>query len=330
VQERIATIAGVESFALTTGVPPSDGGERLLEVDRFAGDVDERPRFVSTVTISPTFFDVVRRPVLRGRGFDERDGVPGAEAVIVNERLAAQFFPGEDPIGRRVRFTVRQPRAGQPAESWRTIVGVSAPIHHGSPQDGYLNAVVYMPYRQEVPATASLLIRSRLPAATLMEAVRREVRAVDRDQPVFTIQTVQEMMAEDRWIYRVYGTLFAVLAAIAIGLSFVGVYAVAAYSVAQRTQEIGVRMAIGAQRRHVSWLVLKRGIAQLLIGIPLGLAGAMALGVVIERMLVDLTPGDPLTLMLVSILLSGVALGACVVPARRAARVDPMIALRAE
>jgi putative ABC transport system permease protein len=268
--------------------------------------------------------------MLRGRGFDDNDGAPGLETVIVNEQLAAQFFPGEDPIGRRLRFAVRQPRPGQPVDTWRTVIGVSAHIHHGSPQDGYVNAVAYIPYRQEAPATASLLIRSRLPAATLIESVRRVVVAIDRDQPLFTIQTVREMMAQDRWRYRVYGSLFAVLAAIAIALSSVGVYAVISYSVAQRTQEIGVRMAVGAQRRPVSWLVLKRGVLQLLVGLPLGLAGAFALGVVIESMLVEMTPGDPLTLIVVALILTVVSLVACVIPARRAARVDPMMALRAE
>ena len=186
-EPRLGAIPGIEAVAMTTGVPPLDGGERPLEID--GRTPDEQPRFVSIVTISPRFFDVVRVPPLRGRTFHDSDGAPGAETVLINERLASQFFPGEDPIGRRLRFTQREPAPDQPAPVWRTIVGITPSIRHGDPQDAYLNAVVYLPYRQESPGAASLLVRSGLPPSSVMDAVRREVQAIDRDQPVFTIQT---------------------------------------------------------------------------------------------------------------------------------------------
>ena len=163
-----------------------------------------------------------------------------------------------------------------------------------------------------------------------MDAVRREVQALDRDQPVFTIQTVEQLLSAERWPLRVFGSLFAVFAVIALVLSALGLYAVMAYSVTERTQEIGVRMAVGAQPRHVWWLILRRGLLQLAIGVPLGLAGALALGVVLQRMLVDMTPGDPFTFAGITVLLAVVAIAACLLPARRAARVDPMVALRIE
>jgi ABC-type antimicrobial peptide transport system permease subunit len=163
-----------------------------------------------------------------------------------------------------------------------------------------------------------------------MEAVRREVRAIDQDQPVFTIQTVEEMLAAGRWPYRIFGSLFVVLGVIALVLSCVALYAVMAYSVTQRTQEIGVRMALGAQRQQVSWLILKRGFVQLAIGLPLGLTGALALGVVLQGILVDMIPGDPLTLAAVTMLLTIVSVAACLIPALRATRIDPVVALRAE
>ena len=329
-EPRLAAIPGVELSAVTTGVPPLDGGERLLQVDGPGRPPDERPEFVSTVAITPRFFEVVGRPVIRGRSFHEADGAAGTETVIVNERLAARFFPGQDPIGRRVRFTVRVPVAGVAPEPWRTIVGVSAPIRHGSMQDAYLNDVAYIPSRQDAPRAASLVVRSALPPASVMDAVRRAVQAIDRDQPVFTIQTVEEMLAAGRWPYRVFGTLFAVLAVIALVLSSVALYSVMAYSVTQRTQEIGVRMALGAQRPQVMWLIVKRGLGQLAIGLPFGLAGALGLGMVLRGILVDMMPGDPLTFATITVLLTTVSIAACLLPARRATRVDPVVALRAE
>ena len=275
-ESRLATIPGVEAVAVTTGVPPHDGGERLLETDASAQTPDWRPLFVGTVTVTPRFFDALGVPVVRGRQFQSRDGVPGTETVIINERLAAQYFSGQEPLGRRIRFTTRD-RSSGPSDPWRTIVGVVPTIKHGSPQDGYENAVVYIPYRQETPGTASLLIRSPLAPQSLMDTVRREVQAIDPDQPVWSIQTLSQVLAETRWWWRTWGTMFSVFALIGLLLSAVGLYAVIAYSVAQRTQEIGVRMALGAQRATVCWMVLKRAVAQLAIGLTLGLSGAFVL-----------------------------------------------------
>ena len=138
-------------------------------------------------------------PLVRGRNFHDGDGAPGSETVVINEDLAARFFPGEDPIGRRLRFTEREPAPGRPPDAWRTIVGVSGRILHGSSLDLYVNAVVYIPYRQESPAAASLLVRSALPPGSVMDGVRREVQAIDPDQPIFTIQTLEQLLALDRW-----------------------------------------------------------------------------------------------------------------------------------
>jgi putative ABC transport system permease protein len=327
-EPRLAAIPGIEAVAMTTGVPPLDGGERPLEID--GRTPEEQPRFVSIVTIGPRFFDVVRVPPLRGRTFDEIDGAPGSETVIINERLASQFFSGEDPIGRRLRFAQPELAPGQPVPVWRTIVGITPTIRHGDPQGAYLNAVVYIPYRPESPGAASLLVRSGLPPGSVMDAVRREVQAIDQDQPVFTIQTMDQTLAESRWPYRVFGSLFAIVAVIALVLSSVGLYAVMAYSVTQRTQEIGVRMALGAQKRQVSWLILKRGLLQLAIGVTLGLAGALALSRVLQGVLVEISPSDPVTFAAITFLLTVVSIAACLLPARRAMRVDPVVALRAE
>jgi len=329
IEPRLAAIPGVDGVSVTTGVPPLDGGERLLEIDGPAGSSDP-PIFVGTVAIDPHFFDVLGVRLLRGRSFTESDGAPGAETVVVNERLATQFFPREDPIGRRLRFTRRDAPAGTSADGWRTIVAVSPTIRQGSPTDEYLNAVVYIPLRQESPAAASLLIRSSLPPGSVMDAVRRVVRTIDPDQPVLGLLTVSQLLAQDRWWYRTWGGLFGILAAIALLLSCVGLYAVMAYSVAERTQEIGVRLALGAQRRQVSWLILERGLWQLAVGLALGFAGSLALTRVLPGGLVSMTPHDPVAVAAITVLLSLVSIAACLAPARRAMRVDPVVALRAE
>ena len=331
VEARLAAIPGVEAVAVTNGVPPHDGGERLLETDATVRTDGWRPVHVGTVTITAPFFDVLGVPLVRGRAFQSTDGAPGRETVIVNERLAAQFFPGEDPLGRRLRFVPGNRASGTPVESWRTIVGIVPSIKHGAPQDGYENAVVYIPYRQETPAAVSLLVRSALPPQAIVDAMRREVQAVDADQPVWSIQTLPQVLAETRWWWRTWGTMFGVFAAIALVLSAVGLYAVIAYSVAQRTPEIGVRMALGAPGAAVCWMVLRRAVAQLAIGLTLGLLGAFVLSDFLWGSgMIVIAPSDPLTYAAIALVLSAVSIAASLAPARRAMRIDPVVALRAE
>jgi putative ABC transport system permease protein len=220
--------------------------------------------------------------------------------------------------------------SGEPGEVWRRVVGIGPSVRHNEARDIELTAAMYVPYRQEPPVGASLVVRSRLPPASVMDAVRKVVQSVDADQPVFTIQTLDEMLADSRWPFRVFGTIFAIIAFVALALSAVGLYAVMAYSVTQRTQEIGLRMALGAESGQVSWLILKRGLVQLAIGLTLGLAGAFALSRVMRRLLIGVTPTDPLTFGTITLLLTLVAMAACLVPARRATRVDPLIALRTD
>jgi ABC-type antimicrobial peptide transport system permease subunit len=163
-----------------------------------------------------------------------------------------------------------------------------------------------------------------------MNAVRAAVQSVDPDQPVFTIQTMDQMVAQATWPYRVFGSLFAIFAVIALVMSGVGLYAVMAYSVTQRTPEIGVRMALGANAASVIWLIFKRGLWQMGIGLSLGLLAAFGVSRVLTSLLVDITATDPLTFATITAILASVAIAACLIPARRATRVDPLVALRAD
>jgi predicted permease len=328
---KLASVPGVDAMSYTTSVPPQGAGRRNLEIDGApARAPEDRGPEAVVVTISPGFFDTVGVTLTRGRDLHDKDGTPGAETAVVNERLASQLFPNEDPLGRRIRFAGVAGQQNAPPQPWRTIVGVSPSIRHNSPEDLEVAAVVYVPHRQEAPGGAAVLVRSTLPPGSVMHAVAREVQAIDPDQPVFAVQTLDEMLARQRWPFRVFGGLFAIFALIALVLSSVGLYAVMAYSVTARTSEIGVRMALGAAGRQVSWLILRQGFVQLAIGLILGLTGAYFLSRVLSAILVQTTPTDPATFTAITILVVLVSVAACLIPARRATRVDPLVALRAE
>jgi putative ABC transport system permease protein len=334
IEPRLASLPGVERAALTTSIPPFGFGSRPIEFDgRPSPKFDDAPR-VGTVTVSPPFFEVVGVSVVRGRGFTDTDGSPGSETAVINERMVAEHFKGEDPLGKRIRFMQPSPQPGQtpPATPvWRTIVGVVTTIRHSPPQEGESLSAIYVPWRQDSPGFASILLRSSASPDTIMAAVRSEVRNIDPDQPVFNLRTMDRMMQQQMWPYRVFGTLFLIFASIGLLLSAVGLYAVMAYSVTQRTQEIGVRMALGAQGKQVTWMVLRRGLIQLGLGLAIGLGGGLFAGRALpSRILVQTTSTDPWTFIAITLILSIVAVTACLVPARRAMRVDPLVALRAE
>jgi ABC-type antimicrobial peptide transport system permease subunit len=210
------------------------------------------------------------------------------------------------------------------------IVGVSPNVRQDNPQNLEPAAVVYMPFRQAPTRTILMLMRTTVPPAGVAEPLRMAVRDLDPEQPLYNLRTQDEALAQARWPWRVFGTLFVVFAVIALVLSAVGLYAVTAYSVAQRTQEIGVRIALGATRGQVSWMILRRGLVQLAIGLAIGLVAAYFASGVLRQLLVQMSPTDPVTFIGITLLLVLVTMTACLLPARRAMRVDPVVALRAE
>ena len=329
-QPRIEALPGIVGSAIATSVPPLTDEEWRVEIDGRPPIDDERRPFVETVTVTPGYFDVIGVPIARGRAFSETDGAAGSEASIISHTMAQRHFAGEDPIGRRIRFVPRGIGPDEPPQPWRTIVGVAAPFMQGSMDEAFRSSVIFLPLRQQRPRTASLIVRSALPPNDVMAAVRSTVQSIDNDQPVFTIETLENVIKFERLFHGLFGSVFGILAAIAMTLSAVGVYSVMAYAVTQRTQEIGVRMAVGAQRHHVSWLFLKRCLIQLSLALAIGLPGALGLGQIVSFNLVEIEPSDPLTIISISLAVIAVALASCVIPVRNAARVDPMIALRAD
>ncbi len=328
-QPRLEAIPGVQQVALSTSVPPLYRGEIWQFEVQGATYVDDDSRpWVDAEIITPNYFAVLGVAVNRGRALTTADGAAGSESIVISHTMVSRYFAGQDPVGQRIRFVQRDDDT-EP-QPWRTIVGVSGPMLHGSSDEAFRSPVAYIPLRQSAPRTASVMVRSSLPAARVMAAVRSAVQSIDRDQPVFAVQTMAELLAEERLIYQIFSTLFAVLAAIALALSAVGIYGVMAYAVTQRTQEIGVRMAVGAQRWQVSWLFLKRGLVQLALGLVLGVPAALALATVARFKLVEVEPSDPVTMVGITLVLAAVSITASLLPVRRAARVDPVTALRSE
>ena len=207
---------------------------------------------------------------------------------------------------------------------------MSPDIRQRALQDPEPDPVVYVPHRIESPRNSTLILRTRGDPAAVTALVRDTMRVLEPDLPLFNIQTLDELLADQRWMFRTFGAMFAIFALIALVLSAVGLYAVTAYSVTQRTQELGLRVALGAPPGQVLWLVLRQGLLQLAIGLPIGLAGAFAVGRLLESVLVQTSPADPVTIVSIVAVVVGAAMLASLWPALHAARLDPSAALRYE
>jgi putative ABC transport system permease protein len=326
--QRLAGLGGVEAATIATTTPIGGGFRRLLAIDGHEPAAGDLPQGVTLVVIGPRYFETMGLRLARGRLFDAQDGTPGHDTAIINQRFATMHFGNEDPIGRRIKLTPDGPALPGPAPAWLTIVGISPTVRQANFQEALPDPVVYTPLRDMSPAFAMLIIRARRDPASLASLAREQVRGIDPDLPLFNIMTMEKLLAQQRWVFEVFGTMFAIFAAIALALSAVGLYAVTAYSVSQRTQEIGVRMALGAQAATVLWLILRRSLVQMTIGLALGIAGALGVGKLLESLLVQTGARDPVTLTTIVGLLIVVSMSACLWPARRATRLDPVSALR--
>jgi putative ABC transport system permease protein len=263
-------------------------------------------------------------PLRRGRYFTAADTQQSLRVVIVNEELARRQWPGQNPLGKRLRLN----ESGKP---WLTVVGVVGNVRTEWPTPDFFQEF-YLPYTQFpwdlVPR--HLIVRTAMNPTVLAAAVQREVGALDKDQPVSSVRTLEEVVAEAVGPQRFAMILLGAFAALALVLASVGIYGVMAYSVSQRTHEIGVRMARGACGRNVLGMVVGEALVLTLAGAILGLAGALALTRLLSSLLYNVRPTDPLTLALVSLALLVVSAFASYIPARRATRVDPIMALRYE
>jgi putative ABC transport system permease protein len=261
--------------------------------------------------------------VFSGREFSDADGVSGVPVAIVNQRFAGKFWLGQDVLRKRFRLF-----EGNTPGPWLTIVGVVSNIVQNDETRQEFDPLIYLPYRQQPSGDMFVIARTGVPPESLGTAFRREVQAVDPDLPIYGPFTANrwERYSDSRF----YGVLFLIFAAIALLLASIGLYTVIAHSVSQRTQEIGIRMAIGASARDILKLVFRQGMLPLGIGLVIGLAASFAVNRLLKTELVQVSPSDPITLIVASATLILAAMLGCLIPARCAMRVDPVVALRHE
>lgn len=326
--ERLGAIGAIRGGTIASSVPFGGGPTLRLTIDGRGAAPGEPPSQVTRVAVGSRYFDTLGLALRRGRAFADTDGPVGHEVGIVNQRLVSMYFASEDPLGRRIQLVPDPPTGVEPP--WITIIGVSPTIRQRHLREPDPDPVVYVPYRLAPAPSMVLLVRTPGEPSAMTSMLREEVRALDPDLPLFGIATMDQTLAQRRWFDRVFGTMFAAFATVALMLSAVGLYAMTAYSVTQRTQEIGVRMALGAEARQVCWLFVGQSFGQLAIGLTLGMAGAFGAGRLLRSLLAQTSANDPLTLVVIATVFVIISLAACYLPARRATAVDPTSALRYE
>jgi putative ABC transport system permease protein len=319
---RVAHLPGVLSAAVVRGLPFSGNGATVTYAvpGQSPPPRGQEPKTLENA-IDPNYLATVGLPLVRGRNFTHADGPDTPPVMLVNRTLAEKVWPGEDPLGKQLELPDAKVTA-----SVVGVVGDAKQFDIGEPQ----RPQVYTAYAQNPHIFGTLVVRSRVEPLSLAESVKKAVWSVDPEQPVWKVRTVERLIEMNVAGRRFVLTLMACFAALAVLLTALGLYGVVSYTVAQRTHEIGVRVALGAQGRDVLRLVLVQGMRLVGVGLCLGIAGAFAATRLLEGLLYGVSATDPATYALVALLLAAVALVACYLPARRATRVDPLIALRYE
>ncbi|MGH9396420.1 MAG: ADOP family duplicated permease [Terriglobia bacterium] len=322
VLERVRNLPGVKEAAVTSQYPlgPPHNGATLLNV-RGVGQVHP-PQVVLVTSISPDYFRVMRIRLLKGRAFGEADAAGAPPVVIMNDTLARILFRDRDPVGQHISFY------DSPAV-WTEVVGVVSSVR-SSGLEQQPGPEIFVPYLQQPSFSMTFVLRAASDPHMLAGAVRNAVQRIDKNQPLFDVTTMDEVIANSIAPRRFKMLLLGLFALLALALAAVGIYGVIAYFCSQRTHEFGIRLALGAQRQDVLKLVIGQGLKLMLIGVGAGIIGALALTRFLSSLLYGVKATDPLTFIAVSLILAGVALLASYIPARRAMKIDPMVALRHE
>ncbi len=318
---RVSTLPGVEAAGITSMLPLDANWTNSFFIE--GRSITPGPHAHAAI-VSPQYFAAMRIPLLKGRVFSESDTATASKVAIIDQTLADTYLAGENPLGRRIALA----SPGQPV--WREIVGVVTPVKHADPLSKETKGQLYLPYEQAPQPVMSLAVRAAGDPTALAGAIRNEVLQVDPEQPISQVKTMEQALDTFVAQPRFNMVLLAIFAGLALVLAAVGTYGVMAYSVTQRTHEIGLRMALGARTKDVLRLVLLQAIRIAGVGLAIGLIGAFIATRVLATMLYGVRSSDPLTFVVISLLLGGVAVIASYLPARRAAKVDPMVALRYE
>ena len=322
VRERALALPGVLSVSLASFVPVSDNGNRTgVTAEGYTPRQGEDLELNLNV-VDRDYFQTLGIPLMLGRDFAPQDNANAPKVVIINEALANRFWPGQSPIGKRLNLAGEQ---GVPPE----IIGVAKTIKYRDLREAAL-PYLYLPVAQQYQTKLTLLVRTTGDPTALIPALRAEVRALDQNIPLFDVKTLAEQLGETLAPQRTNATLVGAFGLLALLLAALGVYGLTSYTVSQRTHEIGIRLALGAQKRDVLTLVVRQGMSMVVLGVGIGLVAALSLTRVVESLLFDVRPTDPLTFVGVVLLLAAVALLACYLPAQRATKVDPLIGLRHE
>jgi putative ABC transport system permease protein len=323
---RIESLPGVAAATASNLVPLSGGGGggRLAIEGRSFPRGEEPGLYFAGVT--PHFFDTLRVPIVRGRMFSDAEATARTAVAVINQRMADRYWPSQDPLGHRFRVT------NPDLDEWFTVVGVARNFYNFELDDiDQPEPAAYVPYRFQETLNTGITIRAASgDPASIIPAVREQVRAADPTLPIFNVETMVALRELGYWQYALFGWMFTTFGVVALLLAVVGVYGVLSYAVTQRTQEIGVRVALGAAHRDVLRLVVGQGLRLAVIGTVVGLLGAAGVTRVVSGILVNVSPTDPLSFGGITLLLMAVALLASYLPARRAMALDPIVALRQE
>jgi putative ABC transport system permease protein len=318
----LRTLPGVESAGATHRLPLAGNSGTSFEIEgRPIAEGQPRLRAIFRA-ISPDYFRALGTPLVAGRTFTDEEAWRKPTAVIINQTLQRRYWPNENPLGKRLRHSARN-------SGWVEIIGVAADTKE-TELTAEVEGALYLPYVVSADPALALVLRTTVEPLSLVAAARAEIRRVDAGQAVSSVNTLAGLLREATAQPRFNAALLALFALLALALAGVGIYGVIAYAVAQRTQEIGLRLALGARSGDVLRLILAQGLKLTLSGVGLGLLAAFALTRWLKTLLFGVSATDPLTFVCIALLLTCVALLACLVPARRAAKVDPLIALRHE
>ncbi len=328
--QRLAGQPGITAATATTNLPGGGSGRWSYRVEGRAYPTERDVPRARVAMVSASFLETFGARVLAGRNFGPQDRAGSLPVAIVNRTFAAKVWPGEDPLGKRIRLEEETDETKPP---WRTVIGVAPDLQMAGVGDDSreIPEGLYLPLAQRCPGFVSIAVRTQTdnPVA-LTTAVRQQVNALDRDLPIYFVYSMEEVLSRGRFFTNLFASLFAIFGLMALVLASVGIYGVIAFSVNQRTQEIGIRMALGAERRNVLRMILRQGMWQLGFGLGAGLLAAFFVSRLLATFLIDVKPRDPVTFTLVSLLLAMVAMVACWIPARRATRTDPLVAIRYE